>query len=148
MDKEFLKRRHYLGRNGKRKGSHSVKLFAVAIRAPFCQDCSKAGAAEVDVTQCMLTESIYLNLMQVRSVVRRKQKQELLKIPTTPLVRWPQPCVIHTHTHTSKSLGRFGKFKTNKRLAISVSVAVFIWGQSPQSTLSTESRCSMRLQST
>lgn len=36
-------------------------MFAVAIRAPSCQDCSKAGAAEVEVMQHTLAESNYLN---------------------------------------------------------------------------------------
>lgn len=38
-----------------------MRLFAVAIRAPFCQDCSKAGAAEVDVMQCVRAESNDIN---------------------------------------------------------------------------------------
>ena len=96
IDNEFLKRRHYIRRKGKRRG----ELFAVAIKAFSCQDCSKAGAAEVDIMQHMLPESnlfkfpwrssdhCHTERMQVCSVVRRKQKQELLKIPPPPpLVR-------------------------------------------------------------
>lgn len=71
-------------------------LFAVAIMTRSCQDCSKASAAEVDIMQHMLAERDYLHFpgdagivfkagMQVSSVLRRKQKQELREIPTTEL---------------------------------------------------------------
>lgn len=71
-------------------------LFAVAIMTHSCQDCSKTGAAEVDIMQHMLAERNYLHSpgdarvvvkagMQVSSVLRRKQKQALLEIPTTAL---------------------------------------------------------------
>lgn len=42
-------------------GKERRGVFAVAIRAPSCQDCSKAGAAEVDVMQHTIAESNYLN---------------------------------------------------------------------------------------
>lgn len=69
-------------------------LFAVAITTHSCQDCSKAGAAEVDIMQHMLAERNYLHFpgdagvvvkarMQVSSVLRRKQKQKLQEIPRT-----------------------------------------------------------------
>lgn len=49
MDNEFHKRQHYLGGKKRKEGGHSLELFVVAIRAPSCQACSKAGAAVVCV---------------------------------------------------------------------------------------------------
>lgn len=42
-------------------GKERRGVFAVAIRAPSCQDCSKAGAAAEDVMQHTLAESNYFN---------------------------------------------------------------------------------------
>lgn len=156
MDNEFLKRWHYLRRE--RKGWGGSFTGAVAIRTPSCQDCSKAGAAEVDIMQHMLAESNHLNFprgsshlghtekMQVSSVVRRKLKQELLEIPTPPpLMRGPWPCIIKKQKNTSTSL-ELG-LKINKR-KLGPRLSDNRLESSPQCTLSTESHCSMRLQST
>lgn len=57
----------------------------------------------------------HVERMQANGVVR-KQKQELMKIPTPPpLVKWPWLWITKKQTNTSTSLGLFGKLKINKR---------------------------------
>lgn len=65
MEKKFLKKATLLKRNKRRGGGgvlYWTSEFAVAIRTRSCQDCSKAGAEELDIMQHMLEKSNSLNI--------------------------------------------------------------------------------------
>lgn len=111
--KSSLKGDITLGKKGKERGESFTGAFCCSnkdtllprLQQSWCSrgryNAAHAGRKQQFKFPQGRSHLCHTERLQVSSVVRRKQKQVLLKIPTIPLlVRWPSSCIIIKQTKT------------------------------------------------